>query len=157
MFNQRAFSKIITIVLIAVCMCLVGTPQAMAQSTHTQGCHHVHGTLTTQVVSAGLTQGTVTQRGRLKGTTQDQISSFNASAGTYTATFQDMTKHGTLITNDTGQSFSNGTFVENGTVDGAASTGRFAGATGSISFNGSSTDGVHFTAHITGKICGINP
>jgi hypothetical protein len=55
---------------------------------------------------------------------------------------------------DNGQSFSDGTFVEYGTVDGKASTGRFFGATGSLTFNGSTSDGVHFTATISGEIRG---
>ena len=153
MLNKRTFGGVIAVVLIAAFASILGVQAAMAATTST--CYHVHGTLRTQVVAAGETRGTITQGGPLNGTTQDQITSFNSSTGTYTALFQDTTENGTLVTQDNGQ-FMNGHFVENGAVDGSASTGGFVGATGSLTFSGSTTDGIHFTATVTGVICKIS-
>jgi len=152
--NKRTFGGVIAVVLIAAFASILGVQAAMAATTST--CYHVHGTLRTQVVAAGETRGTITQGGPLNGTTQDQITSFNSSTGTYTALFQDTTENGTLATRDNGQFSPNGPFVENGVVDGSASTGGFVGATGSLTFSGSTPDGIHFTATVTGVICIIS-
>jgi hypothetical protein len=152
--NKRTFGGVIAVVLIAAFASILGVHAAMAATTLT--CSHVHGTLRTQVVAAGETRGTITQGGLLNGTTQDQITSSNSSTGTYTALFQDTTEKGTLATKDNGQFSPNGLFVENGAVDGSASTGGFVGATGSLTFSGSTTDGIHFTAKVTGVICMIS-
>lgn len=153
--NKRMLGNMLGAVLIAAFAFVMGTSESMAATTAT--CQQVHGYLQTQVVAPDETQGTITQGGLLNGTTQDQIS-FTSSTGTgpYTATFQDMTENGTIVTHDNGQFFSNGTFVESGTIDGKISTGGFAGAAGFLTFKGSTTDGVHFTAQVSGEVCGAN-
>ena len=151
------FGCVIAAMLIAASVVFVGVRQKAAADTLT--CHQVQGYLTAQVVSSSPleTQGTLTQASRLNGTTQDQFTTINSTGTTYTATFQDTTENGTLVTQDKGQlSASNGiiTFTENGTVDANASTGGFAGGSGSLTFSGSSTDGgATFTATVTGQIC----
>jgi hypothetical protein len=149
------FGSVLVAVLITVSALVMGTSKGVAAAEST--CQQVHGYLQTQVIAPGETQGTITQSELLDGTTHDHINLNSVTAaGTYTATFQDTTGDGTLVTQDNGQIFSNGTFVEYGTVDGTASTGRFAGATGSLTFNGSTTDEIHYTATVSGQICGAN-
>jgi hypothetical protein len=150
--NTRILRSILGAALIAVAAFVIGS-SAGNVSAAAAG-QPVYGYLQTQAVAPGQTQGTITQGDLLNGATQDQITvtASTSTVTTYTATFQDTTKNGTLVLQDNGQSFSDGTFVEYGTVDGKASTGRFFGATGSITFNGSTSDGVHFTATISGEI-----
>ncbi|HEY4388150.1 MAG TPA: hypothetical protein VGN34_27190 [Ktedonobacteraceae bacterium] len=151
MVNKRLWSAIFGVVVLVVAVVLVtrmsGEVAAAAPAPQT-----VHGYLQTQVVAAGETQGTITQGGWLNGTTQDQISVTSLTGTSYTATFQDVTKSGTLVLQDQGQFFSDGSFTESGTVDATASTGRFAGASGRLTFQGSTSDGVHFTATVSGEI-----
>lgn len=145
------FGCVLVAMIIAVATFVIGASKSATAAAST--CQQVHGYLQTQVVATGETQGTITQGGQLNGSTQDHIFNFDASTGTYTATFQDAAEDGILVIQDNGQSFSDGTFVEQGTVDGKASTGGFAGGTGSLTFHGSTTDGVHFTATVSGEIC----
>ena len=112
----------------------------------------VSGYLQTKMVAASGTQGTITQDDLLKGTTQDQISMASPKSTSYTATFKDVTESGTLVLRDKGQFFPDGSFTETGTVDPTASTGKFAGASGQLTFKGSTSDGVHFTAGVSGEI-----
>ena len=152
--NKRMFGSVLGASLIAVSTFVMGTSGQVAAAD--SNCQQVHGYLQTQVVAPDQTQGTITQGGQLNGTTQDQIV-FNPSTGTstatYTATFQDTTESGTIVLRDNGVFFSNGDFAEYGTIDGKASTGAFAGATGLLTFIGSTSDGIHFTATVNGKVC----
>lgn len=156
MLNKRLFRSVLVAMVIVVFAFAMGTSESMAAAMPT--CQQLHGNLQTQVIGAGETQGTITHGGLLNGTTHDHITvtSTTSSATTYTATFQDTTDSGTIVTQDIGQFYPDGTFVEHGTIDENASTGRFAGATGSLTFIGSSTDGVHFTASVSGEISTTN-
>ena len=155
--SKRTHSMIIGSALLAVCLSTAATPAAAAS---TPGCLKVHGTLEAVVStfdSGTGFSGTITKGGVLNGTTADV---FTLESGevvfTYNATFGDSTRNGVLQTDDSGAILPGGILSESGTVDPAASTGGFAGARGSLSFSGSTTDYVHFTASVSGLICGTN-
>jgi hypothetical protein len=155
MVNKYMVGRFLGAMLIVVFAYVVGTSEGVAAAAPVG--QQVHGYLQTQVIAPSETLGTITHGGLLNGTTQDQIS-FNTSTGTvtYTATFMDVTEDGVLVTQDTGQSFSDGTFVEHGIVDGKASTGKFVGASGWLTFGGTSIDEIHYTATVSGEIYGAS-
>ena len=108
----------------------------------------------------GTTSGTITQGGKLNGTTQTVFTSaFTPTPDPNTFSFTDdltlTTNKGVLRThNITLFDVANGVFSAIARIDGSASTGDFAGATGVLYINGKTTDGgATFQAEITGEIC----
>jgi hypothetical protein len=96
------------------------------------------------------TAGTI-DTGVLRGTTQFSAQFIDA-AGDYVGQTLIVTTHGTVMLTDVGTSNPDGTFTDHATIVGG--TGKFAGATGALVFQGHFlADGVHFTDDsITGSI-----
>jgi hypothetical protein len=139
----------------------LATLATAAGSSATPGkthCNKLKGTLTAAVIGPLETAGTITGDGFINGSTTDVFvpTGFNPPVLSYTSVFTDDTGHGKLVTDDTGSfDLAAGTFTESGTPD-AASDGRFAGATGTITVSGSTADGINFTGAVTGEICDPN-
>ncbi len=115
-------------------------------------------------LSGGGGRGTITQGGRLNGTTQAVFTSmFTPTPDPTTFSFTDdltiTTYHfGVLKTRNVGV-FDTGTglFSAIDRIDPNTSTGDFAGATGVLYINGRTTDGgMTIQAEITGEICFAN-
>ena len=111
----------------------------------------------------GTTSGTITQGKKLNGTTQTIFTSaLTPTPDPNTFSFTDdltlTTNKGVLRThNITLFDVANGVFSAIARIDGSASTGDFAGATGVLYINGKTTDGgATFQAEITGEICFAN-
>ena len=111
----------------------------------------------------GTTSGTITQGGKLNGTTQTVFTSdFTPTPDPNTFSFTDdltlTTDKGVLRThNVTLFDAANGVFSAIARIDPNGSTGDFAGATGVLYINGKTTDGgATFQAEITGEICFAN-
>ena len=108
----------------------------------------------------GTTSGTITQGGKLNGTTQTVFTSaFTPTPDPNTFSFTDdltlTTNKGVLKThNVTLFDAANGVFSAIARIDPNASTGDFAGATGVLYINGKTTDGGStFQGEISGEIC----
>jgi hypothetical protein len=123
-------------------------------------CKNAHGTLSVVNNGNGTTSGTLTQGGRLNGTTQAMFtSSFTPTPDPSTFSFTDdltlTTVNGVLRTHNVGIfDVARGLFSAVNRIDPNASTGDFAGATGVLYVNGKTIDsGATFQAEITGEIC----
>ena len=111
----------------------------------------------------GTTSGTITQGGKLNGTTRTVFTSgFTPTTEPNTFSFTDdltlTTNEGVLRThNVTLFDAANGVFSAIARIDPNASTGDFAGAVGVLYINGKTTDGgATFQGEITGEICFAN-
>jgi hypothetical protein len=111
----------------------------------------------------GTTSGTITQGGKLNGTTQGVFTSaFTPTPAANTFSFTDdltLTTHkGVLQThNVTLLDAASGVFTAIARIDPNTSTGDFAGATGVLYINGKTVDGgATFGGEITGQICFAN-
>jgi len=111
----------------------------------------------------GTTSGTITQAGRLNGTTQSSFTSgFTPTPDPNTFSFTDdltvTTGQGVLRTHNVAIfDLATGLFSAISRIDPNTSTGDFAGATGVLYVNGKTTDGgATFQAEITGEICFAN-
>ena len=111
----------------------------------------------------GTTSGTITQGGKLNGTTQAVFTSaFTPTPDPNTFSFTDdltvTTRKGVLKTHNVGIfDTATGLFSAINRIDPNASTEAFAGATGVLYINGKTTDGgATFQAEITGEICFAN-
>ena len=111
----------------------------------------------------GTTSGTITQGGRLNGTTQANFTSaFTPTPDPSTFSFTDnltlTTNKGVLVTHNVGIfDAATGLFSAINRIDPNASTGDFAGATGVLYVSGKTADGgATFQAEITGEICFAN-
>jgi hypothetical protein len=125
-----------------------------------RGCQKVKGNASAVNNGNGTASGTITQGGRLDGTTQTVFTSaFAATPDPTTFSFTDnltlTTNKGVLQThNVTLGDIANGVFTVIARIDPTASTGDFAGATGVLYINGKITDGgAAFQEEITGEIC----
>jgi hypothetical protein len=114
-------------------------------------------------LSGGGGSGTITQGGRLNGTTQAIFTSaFTPTPDPNTFSFTDdltiTTNKGVLKTHNVGIfDFATGLFSAIDRIDPNSSTGDFAGATGALYINGKTTDGgATIQAEITGEICFAN-
>jgi hypothetical protein len=121
-------------------------------------CHSIsNAALNTTFTTSTTSQGTITRGGLINGSTQFSVTSNNGTGG-YTGVFRDTTQSGTLVTNDSGQFNVDGSFTEDGVVDGSQSTGLFNGATGTIHFAGTVTSfqPLMFEAQVTAMVCIAN-
>ena len=114
-------------------------------------------------LSGGGGSGTITQGGKLNGTTQAVFTSmFTPTPDPTTFSFTDdltvTTDKGVLRTHNVAIfDVAKGVFSAIDRIDPNASTGDFAGATGVLYINGKTTDGgATFQAEITGEICFAN-
>ena len=114
-------------------------------------------------LSGGGGSGTITQGGRLNGTTQAMFTSaFTPTPDPNTFSFTDdltvTTRKGVLKTHNVGIfDTATGLFSAINRIDPNASTGDFAGATGVLYINGKTSDGgATFQAEIAGEICFAN-
>ena len=132
---------------------------SLAQSTSAvSGCKMEQGNL-----SGGGGVGTITQGGRLNGTTQAVFTSmFTPTPDPTTFSFTDdltiTTDKGVLTTHNVAIfDVARGVFTAIDRIDPNASTGVFAGATGVLYINGSTPDGgMTIQAEITGEVCYAN-
>ncbi len=119
------------------------------------GCGPVHAVGVGQDLSNGNTTATITRGGVLNGTT---AAHFDITGGSYpvfkiSGTIVFTTKHGTLTAKVSGTfDVSTGEFSATGPI--SAGTGKFAGATGTLTFSGveNLTTGA-FTEKISGTLC----
>lgn len=128
-----------------------------------RNCKMARGNLSVVNNGNGTTSGTITQGGRLNGTTQALFTSAltptpDPSSLSYTDDFTVTSSTGVLKARNVGIfDVAVGLFSEIARIDPSASTGRFAGATGVLYINGMTTDGgATFQAEITGEICIAN-
>lgn len=152
-----AIRRHLTLALIA----LVLASLALAPPSVTAGnCAKAKGDLLVVSNADGTTSGTITHGGKLKGTTQAVFTSAptatpDANTLSYTDDFTITTNKGVLKTHNIGIfDVVLGLFSEIARIDPNASTGVFAGATGVLYINGTTTDaGATFQAEITGEVC----
>lgn len=147
--------KITTIAVVALTIGLFALTQSTSAASD---CQTVKGNLT-----GGGGTGTITQGGRLNGTTQAMFTSmFAVTPDATTFSFTDdltvTTERGVLKTHNVGIfNVARGVFSAINRIDSTASTGSFAGANGVLYVNGSTPDGgATIQAQITGEICQEN-
>lgn len=134
-------------------------PLAHAASAD-RDCKQAKGSLAVVNNFSGTTSGTVTQGGKLNGTTEAAFTSpFTSTPDPGTFSFTDnlalTTNKGVLRTHNVGIfDIANGLISAINRIDPNASTGDFAGATGVLYINGKTTDGgATFQAEISGEPC----
>jgi hypothetical protein len=149
-----------SIALVALAVTLFSLAQSAAAVSD---CKKAQGNLNVINNGNGTTSGTITQGGRLNGTTQASFTSaFTPTPDPNTFSFTDdlaLTTHrGVLKTHNVGiYNVATGLFSAINRIDPATSTGDFAGATGVLYINGKTTDGgATFQGDITGEICFAN-
>jgi len=148
-----------TFALIALTIGLFSTSQTASAIS---GCKKAMGNLSAVVSGSGST-GTITQGGRLNGTTEAvHTSGVFPTPVMGTVSFTDdltiTTNKGVLLTHNV-VIFDGvrGLFTATARIDPNLSTGDFAGATGVLYLNGKTTDGgMTVQAEITGEICYAN-
>ena len=134
---------------------IVGPQAAVAATLDDDACRPVHARGVGQDLGGGNTTAAITGAGILNGTTSAH---FDITGGappvlTFEGTVQFTTKHGTLTVSISGTfNVATEAFAATGPV--TAGTGKFAGATGSLSFAGleNLTTG-SFTETVTGSLC----
>ena len=148
-----------TFTLVALTIMFSSSQTASAVSS----CQKTKGSLSIVNNGNGTTSGTITQGGRLNGTTQAVFTSaFTPTPDPNTFSFTDdltvTTNMGVLQTHNVSLfDTANGVFSAIARIDPNTSTGNFAGATGVLYINGKTTDGgATFQAEITGEICFAN-
>ena len=148
-----------TFALLALTLSLFST----SRSVLADRCREVQGNESVVNNGNGTTSGTITQGGKLNGTTQTVFTSaFTPTPDPNTFSFTDdltlTTNKGVLQThNVTLFDAANGVFSAIARIDPNASTGAFAGATGVLYINGNTTDGgATFQGKIIGEICFAN-
>lgn len=141
--------------LVALTIGLFSSPQS---ASAVSGCKKVKGNL-----SGGGGSGTITQGGKLNGTTQAVFTSmFILTPDPTTFSFTDdltvTTDKGVLKTHNVAIfDVARGVFTAVDRIDPIISTGDFAGATGVLYVNGKTPDGgATIQAEITGEICFAN-
>ena len=146
-----------TFTLVALTIVFSSSQSASAGSI----CHVARGNLSIVNNGNGTTSGTITQGGRLNGTTQAVFTSmFTPTPDPNTFSFTDdltvTTYHNGVLQTHNVSLFdtANGVFSAIARIDPNTSAGNFAGATGVLYINGRTTDGgATFQAEITGEIC----
>ena len=149
-----------TFTLVALTIVFSSSQSASAGSI----CHVARGNLSIVNNGNGTTSGTITQGGRLNGTTQAVFTSmFTPTPDPNTFSFTDdltvTTYHNGVLQTHNVSLFdtANGVFSAIARIDPNTSAGNFAGATGVLYINGRTTDGgATFQAEITGEICSAN-
>lgn len=151
---------LVTLALVALTIGLFSLPQSVAAVSN---CQQAKGNLSVVNNGNGTTSGTITQSGKLNGTTQAAFTSAltptpDPNTFSYTDDFTVTTNRGILKTRNVGLfDVATRLFSEIARIDQNASTGDFAGATGVLYINGKTTDGgATFQAEITGEICSAN-
>jgi hypothetical protein len=109
------------------------TPVA-ANAAAERECHRAHGVIKDVFVSPNEARGTWAHGGWFDGATDVLFTSFDPVTGAYTDDWTVTNSHGVLVGHDSGTLFPDGSAVEVGNADPAASTGRYAGATGTLTF-----------------------
>ncbi len=149
-----------TFALVAFAISLFSSSQAASADSF---CKKVRGNLSVVNNGNGTTSGTITQGGKLNGTTQAVFTSvFTPTPDPNTFSFTDdlsiTTNHGDLKTHNVGIfDGATGLFSAINRIDPNTSTGNFDGVTGVLYINGKTTDGgATFQAEITGEICFAN-
>jgi hypothetical protein len=142
----------------AVLAALSLAPAASAQGD----CKEAKGNLVDVFSGGSTTSGTITNAGWLDGTTLTVYSPAfvitpNPNVVSYTATMTLTTGRGQLkISNTYLYNFVTGQGTVLGSIDGAGSTGDFAGATGVIFLNTTATTGtgpVNYLSTVAGQVC----
>ena len=152
-----------TLAMLALVALTVGLLPFAQSASAVSDCKQAKGNLSVVNNFNGTTSGTITQGGRLNGTTQASFTSaFTPTPDPNTFSFTDdlslTTNKGVLKTHNVGLfDTATGLFSAINRIDPNASTGDFAGATGVLYVNGKTTDGgATFQAEITGEICFAN-
>jgi hypothetical protein len=110
------------------------TAPAAAGTAHEQECHRAHGVIMNVFVSPTELRGTWSHGGWFDGATDVLFTSFDPATGAYTDLWTVTNRHGVLVGHDSGTLFADGSAVEVGSPDPAASSGRYAGAKGTLTF-----------------------
>jgi hypothetical protein len=150
--------KLMTLVAVALTFGLLQGQSALAQSN----CKDAKGTWVDVYNGGNTTSGTITNGGILNGTTLTVYTSgaFPTPVPTTVSYTGDLTitaNQGQLKTNIVYiYDFPTGLWTAMGRINTGASTGRFAGATGVLYFNGRTTGSaipITYLSEITGEIC----
>jgi hypothetical protein len=154
---QSKTMKLMMLSAAVLVLCLSGLTRAGSAGS---SCKEAKGKLSVVNNGNGTTSGTITQGGRLNGTTQAVFTSgFTATPDPNTFSYNDnltlTTNKGVLKTSNVGIfDLGTGLFSEIARINPSTSTGDFAGATGVLFIFGKSTDGgATFQAEIDGDIC----
>ncbi len=155
--------KIRILATFALVVLTIGLFSSSRSVSAASNCQKAKGNLSVVNNGNGTTSGTITQGGKLNGTTQAVFTSaFTPTPDPNTFSFTDdlstTTNKGVLRTHNVGVfDTATGLFSAINRIDPNASTGDFAGATGVLYINGKTTDGgATFQAEITGEICFAN-
>lgn len=117
------------------------------------GCRLYVGTETATFDSATTSTGSITGSAVISGGTAFTLTASDAS-GRYSGVLRVQVRGGgVLVTSDRGVLRSDGTFAEVGKVDGAASSGVFAGAAGGILLVGAQGASGAFTSRVDAVLC----
>ena len=162
--------RIRTLTTFALVALTIGLFSLAQSASAVSDCKRANGNLSVVNNGNGTTSGTITQGGRLNGTTQSIFTSaFTPTPDPNTFSFTDdlivttarcgrLCPEGVLKTHNVGIfDLATGLFSAINRIDPNASTGGFAGATGALYINGKTTDGgATFQGEITGEICFAN-
>ena len=155
--------QIRTLATLALVALTIGVFSLPPSASAVSDCKKAQGNLNVVNNGNGTTSGTITQGGRLNGTTQAVFTSgFTLTPDPNTFSFTDdltvTTHRGVLKTHNVGIfDGATGLFSAINRIDPNASTGDFAGATGVLYVNGKTGDGgATFQGEITGEICFAN-
>jgi len=155
--NRRTLTAF---VMVTLTIALFSLPLATSAHDDDSNCKKAKGNLSVLNNGNGTTSGTITQGGRLNGSTQEVFTSGftptpDPSTFSYTGNFSITMNKGVLRSSNVGIfDVGTGLFSEIARIDPTTSTGDFAGATGVLYINGKTTDGgATFTAEITGEYC----
>lgn len=143
-----------TLLTLALLLCAVVPTGA---SPARAGCKAVKADQRVALTGPATTAGAITNNGLLKGTTAFAFTAGptpTAEPGVafYAGDLTIATDRGTLTTRDVGLfDTARGVFTDVGRVTGG--TGVFAGASGTLFFNGATADGTTFAVAIGGELC----
>ena len=141
-----------TVLILTVLALTAGAPASALGGT---SCHKIDASGVGQDLGAGQTVAQIRDGGLLQGTTAAsfEITGFSGSVAAFTGTIVFTTNRGTLIANVAGTlDLATGAFAA--TTSGLSGTGKLAGVTGSLAFNGVEDLATGtFTETVTGSIC----
>lgn len=147
MTASQAFVRVVTVSMFTTF--LLSTPIRAAVS-----CHKINAKGVGQDLGGGTTQAQILGGGLLQGTTLGNfaITGVSGSVASFTGTVTFTTRHGTLVTAVNGTfNLATGEFSAAGPV--SASTGKLAGAAGSLELHGIQDATGAFVEDVTGEIC----